>query len=146
MSGDQPPPECSEALEEAKTAAPAVRSVGAEHAAAVVEAWGAGGRGGAAAAGVAQAALLLAARIWLSQAILAVRAISQLYAASDTLGERVLPLGTRVFLATAIAGGTGVAMWPVPFTGELVTAPVSLLLLCWALLLGVATRPVALIL
>ena len=239
MSGDQPPPECSEALEEAKTAAPAVRSVGAEHAAAVVEAWAAVGRSAAVAAGVAQAALLLAARIWLSQAIFvhqimmmmrakgfsetppvadtlirslaplllatglatrpvalllllgagqglfrtplagaqavlliwlliggagplsldfplrsglarvpvwAVRAISQLYAASDTLGERVLPLGTRVFLATAIAGGTGVAMWPVPFTGELVTAPVSLLLLCWALLLGVATRPVALIL
>jgi NADH dehydrogenase/putative oxidoreductase len=37
-------------------------------------------------------------------------------------------------------------MWPVPFTGELVTAPWWLLLPCWALLLGVATRPVALIL
>jgi NADH dehydrogenase FAD-containing subunit len=76
----------------------------------------------------------------------AVRAISRLYAASDTLGERVLPLGTRVFLATAVAGGTGVAMWPVPVTGALVTAPWPLLLLCWALLLGVATRPAALIL
>ena len=76
----------------------------------------------------------------------AVRSISRLYAASDALGELVLPLGTRVILAIAIAGGTGFAMWPVPFTGELVTAPWWTLLLCWALLLGLGTRPVALIL
>src|SRR5277367_6433450 len=76
----------------------------------------------------------------------AVRSISRLYAASDALGELVLPLGTRVILAIAIAAGTGFAMWPVPFTGELVTAPWWTLLLCWAFLLGLGTRPVALIL
>ena len=42
--------------------------------------------------------------------------------------------------------GTGIAAWPVPLTGELVTAPWRLLLLCWALLFGVATRPVAVLL
>ncbi len=217
---------------------PEGRSLGGEHAAAVVEAWALVGRCARVVAGVANAAVLLTARIWLSQAIFvhqimmmmrasgfseappvantlihslaplllttglatrpvallllldagqslsraplagaqailliwlliggagplsldfllrsglarvpvwAVRAISRLYAASDTLGERVLPLATRVFLATTIAGGTGAAMWPVPFTSELVTAPWSLLLLCWSLLLGVATCPVALI-
>lgn len=75
----------------------------------------------------------------------AVRSISRLYAASDALGELVLPLGTRVILAVAIAAGTGFAMWPVPFTGALVRAPWWTLLLCWALLLGLGTRPVALI-
>ena len=35
----------------------------------------------------------------------AVRSISRLYASSDALGELVLPLGTRVILAIAIAGG-----------------------------------------
>ena len=76
----------------------------------------------------------------------AVRAISRLYAWSDALGDFVLPVGTRLYLALAIAGGTGFAMWPVPLTGELVTAPWSMLLLCWALLLGLATRPVAVLL
>src|ERR1700721_825955 len=76
----------------------------------------------------------------------AVRAISRLYARSDALGGSVLPLGTRVYLAIAIAGGTGFAIWPVPLTGELVTAPWWLLLLCWTLLFGVATRPVAVLL
>jgi NADH dehydrogenase FAD-containing subunit len=76
----------------------------------------------------------------------AVRAISRLYAWSDALGDFVLPVGTRLYLALAIAGGTGFAMWPVPLTSELVTAPWSMLLLCWALLLGVATRPVAVLL
>ncbi|HEX3830205.1 MAG TPA: NAD(P)/FAD-dependent oxidoreductase [Sporichthyaceae bacterium] len=76
----------------------------------------------------------------------AVRAISRLYAWSDACGDFVLPFGTRLYLALAIAGGTGFAMWPVPVTGELVTAPWPLLLLCWALLLGLATRPVALLL
>ena len=78
--------------------------------------------------------------------IWAVRAISRLYAWNDALGDFVLPVGTRLYLALAIAGGTGFAMWPVPLTSELVTAPWSMLLLCWALLLGVATRPVAVLL
>lgn len=74
------------------------------------------------------------------------RSISRLYAASDALAEPALPLGTRVYLAIAIAGGTGFAAWPAPFTGALVTAPWWMLLLCWALFLGLTTRPVALIL
>jgi NADH dehydrogenase FAD-containing subunit len=76
----------------------------------------------------------------------AVRATSRLYALSDALGDFALPFGTRLYLALAIAGGTGFAVWPVPFTSELVTAPWLILLLCWALLLGLATRPVALLL
>src|ERR1700733_5399082 len=76
----------------------------------------------------------------------AVRAVCRLYARSDALGDFVLPFGTRLYLALAIAGGTGFAAWPVPVTIELVTAPWSILLLCWALLLGVATRPVAVLL
>ncbi len=70
----------------------------------------------------------------------AVRAISRLSARSDALGDFTLPLGTRLYLAIAIAGGTGLAVWPVPFSGELVTAPWWLLLLCWALLFGLAAR------
>ena len=76
----------------------------------------------------------------------AVRWISRLYISSDALGELVLRLGTRVFLAVAIAGGAGFAAWPVPFTGDSGTAPLWTLLLCWTLLFGLATRPVALIL
>ncbi|HXA22494.1 MAG TPA: NAD(P)/FAD-dependent oxidoreductase [Acetobacteraceae bacterium] len=76
----------------------------------------------------------------------AVRAISRLYACGDAFGDFALPFGTRLYLALAIAGGTGFAMWPAPFTGELVTAPWSMLLLCWALMLGLATQPVALLL
>jgi NADH dehydrogenase/putative oxidoreductase len=78
--------------------------------------------------------------------IWAVRATSRLYHWSDALGADALPLGTRLCLAVAIAQGTGFAVWPVPFTGELVTAPWWLLLLCWALLFGVATRAVAVLL
>ena len=239
MSGDQSPPECSEALEEAKTAAPAVRWVGAEHAAAVVEAWAAVGRWAAVAAGVAQAVLLLAARIWLSQAIFvhqimmmmraegfsetppvadtlirslaplllatglatrpvalllllgagqglfrtplagaqavlliwlliggagplsldfplrsglarvpvwAVRAISQLYAASDTLGDRCCRLERGSFLRPPSPEGPAWRCGQCPSPASWSRHPWSLLLLCWALLLGVATRPVALIL
>ena len=239
MRGNQSHPVCTEAVGVAKAAAPAARSRGGNHASAVVEAWTAIGRWDAVAGGIAQAALLLAARIWLSQAIFvhqimmmmragglseappvgdmlirslaplllatglatrpvalllilgagegfsgaplagaqavllmwlviggagplsldfllrsglarvpvwAVRSISRLYAGSDRIGKLILPLGTRVFVATAIAGGTGLAIWPVPLTGELVTAPWWMLLVSWALLLGAATRPVALIL
>jgi len=76
----------------------------------------------------------------------AVRATGQLYAWSNALGNFSLPLGTRLYLALAVAGGTGFAVWPLPVTGALVTAPWWLLLLCWALLFGVATRPVAVLL
>jgi NADH:ubiquinone reductase (H+-translocating) len=76
----------------------------------------------------------------------AVRAAGRLYAWSDIVGGLVLPTGTRLYLAVAIAGGTGFAMWHVPFTAELVTVPWWLLLLCWALFAGIATRPAALLL
>ena len=76
----------------------------------------------------------------------ALRAASRLYALSDAFGDFALPLGTRLYLALAIAGGTGFAAWSLPLTSELVTAPWWLLLLCWALLLGLATRPVAVLL
>src|ERR1700722_15236840 len=239
MSGDQSQPDPPEATGAASAAVPAARWLGVEHASALVAAWTAVGRWAAVAGGVAEAALLLAARMWLSQTIFvhqimmmmradefsaappvgatliqsiaplllaaglvtrpvalllllglghdaagvhlagpqailliwltiggagplslyhllrgglsrvpvwAVRRVSRIYAGSDTLGELVLPLGTRVFLAIAIAGGTGFASWPVPVTGELVTAPWWTLLLCWALLVGLGTRPAALIL
>jgi hypothetical protein len=55
--------------------------------------------------------------------ILAVRVVSQLYARIDRLSDVILPLWTRLYLALAIAGGSGVAMWPQPISGELITAP-----------------------
>ncbi len=76
----------------------------------------------------------------------AVRATSRIYARIDALGAIILPLGTRLYLGFAIAGGTGLAVWGLPLNGALVTAPWWLLLLCWALLFGVATRPVTVLL
>ena len=75
-----------------------------------------------------------------------VRAFSRLYARSDHVADIALSLGTRLCFALAIAVGTGSAMWPAPIAGEFLTAPSWTLLLCWALILGVATRPVALLL
>jgi len=63
----------------------------------------------------------------------AVRAISRLYAWGNALGDVALPLATRAYFALAIAGG-------------LFTAPWWMILLCWALLFGLATRPLALLL
>jgi hypothetical protein len=129
MSGDQSPPECSEALEEAKTAAPAARAVGAECAAAVVEAWAAVGRR-AAAAGVAQAVLLLAARIWLSQAIfvheimMMIRAegFSETPPVADTLIRSLAPLLLATGLATRpvvllLLLGAGQGLFRTPLAG-----------------------------
>jgi hypothetical protein len=241
MNGDRSHPDCPGIAGAAEKAVPAVQASGAEHVSAALESWVALGRRVAITGGIVHAVLLflLAARIWLSQAIFvhqimmmmraegfaevpsvgatlirsvaplllatglgtrpvalllilgvgqdlseahlagpqailliwlliggagplcfdvllrggfarvpvwAVRATSRLYARSDALGDFALPLGTRLYLALAIAGGTGIAAWPVPLTGELVTAPWWLLLLCWALLFGVATRPVAVLL
>ena len=78
--------------------------------------------------------------------ILAVRVVSQLYARIDRLSDVILPLWTRLYLALAIAGGSGVAMWPQPISGELITAPWGIILLAWMLIAGVATRLTALIL
>jgi NADH dehydrogenase FAD-containing subunit len=78
--------------------------------------------------------------------ILAVRVVGRLYASIDRLSDVVLPLGTRLYLALAIAGGSGVAMWPQPISGELITAPWWIILLAWALIGGLATRLTAVIL
>jgi NADH dehydrogenase FAD-containing subunit len=78
--------------------------------------------------------------------ISAVRAASRVYARCDALASVGLPLLTRLGLAFAIASGSGFAAWAVPGTGALVTAPWWVLLPCWALAFGVATRPVALLL
>jgi len=75
-----------------------------------------------------------------------VRGINRLYAWSDVAAEIALPFGTRLYLALAIAAGTGAASFPAPISGALVTAPWWTVLLCWALILGAATRPAALIL
>src|ERR1700761_5455847 len=69
MSGDPSSPEGSEAAWRAEAAAPTLWSRYVEQATALVEPWAAVGRRAAVAAGIAQAILLLAARIWLSQAI-----------------------------------------------------------------------------
>jgi NADH dehydrogenase FAD-containing subunit len=78
--------------------------------------------------------------------IRAVRAGNRFYAWCDAVAAVALPLATRLIVATMIAAGSGIAAWAVPGTGALVTAPWWLLLLCWALVLGAATRPVALLL
>ena len=240
MTGDQPHPAGPEEFGAARGAAVSAASqFGVERIQAVLEGCAAVGRLAGTAGGIAQAALLLAARIWLSQAIFVhqimmmmraegfaeapsvgatlirsiaplllatglatrpvalllvlgvgqdlsgtrmagpqalllvwlliggagplsldfllrsglarvpiwtVRAMGRLYAWSDGFGDLALPFATRLYLSLAFAGGTGFAMWQVPFTGELVTAPWWTLMLCWALLVGVATRPVTLIL
>jgi NADH dehydrogenase FAD-containing subunit len=78
--------------------------------------------------------------------IWAVRAASRCYATCDVFARSALPFVTRLGLAFVIAGGTGFAAWAVPGTGALVTAPWWVLLPCWALALGFATRPAALLL
>jgi NADH dehydrogenase/putative oxidoreductase len=78
--------------------------------------------------------------------IWAVRAGNRFYAACDAAGRVALPFITRLGLASVIAGGTGFAAWSVPGTGAPVTAPWWVLLPCWALALGFATGPAALLL
>ena len=75
-----------------------------------------------------------------------VRAGNRLYARCDAIAGFALPFITRVDLALVIAGGSGFAVWSVPGTGALVTAPWWVLVPCWALALGIATRPAALLL
>jgi NADH dehydrogenase FAD-containing subunit len=78
--------------------------------------------------------------------IRAVRAGNCFYAGCDAVAGVALPLATRLIVATMIGAGSGIAAWVVPGTGALVTAPWWLLLLCWALALGAAAKPVALLL
>ena len=78
--------------------------------------------------------------------IWAVRAGNRFYAWCDVVAAVALPFVTRLGLAFVIANGSGFAVWAVPGTGALVTAPWWVLLPCWALVLGAATRPAALLL
>jgi NADH dehydrogenase FAD-containing subunit len=71
---------------------------------------------------------------------------NRFYGWCDAVGAVALPLATRLAMGLMIAAGIGSAVWPVPGTGALVTAPWWLLLLCWALLLGAGTRISALLL
>ncbi|GAB0114896.1 NAD(P)/FAD-dependent oxidoreductase [Acidisoma sp. C75] len=73
-----------------------------------------------------------------------VRMIGGFYAGLDRGASAGLPLVTRLFLALLAAGGAGLALWPQPISGALLTAPWWLILLGWALILGVMTRPLAL--
>ena len=78
--------------------------------------------------------------------IWAVRAGNGLYAQCDAVARVALPFVTRLGLAFVIADGSGFAGWAIPGTGAEVTAPWWVLLACWALVLGLATRLAALVL
>lgn len=75
-----------------------------------------------------------------------VRAAGQLYGRLESLTGTGLPLAARLYLAVFLAAGAGAALWPLPVTGALLTAPWWLILLCWCLVLGVLARPVAVLL
>jgi NADH dehydrogenase FAD-containing subunit len=72
-----------------------------------------------------------------------IRAAQRLYGAIDRLSAEVLPFGTRICLAVAIAGGAGLAIWPQPISDDPLTAPWWLLVLGWFFMTGLLTRPVA---
>ncbi|WP_428394246.1 NAD(P)/FAD-dependent oxidoreductase [Lichenicoccus sp.] len=76
----------------------------------------------------------------------AVRTGNRFYNRLDALAGVALPLVTRLGVAFVIAAGSGFAIWAVPGTGALVTAPWWLLLPCWALIFGAVTRISALLL
>ena len=75
-----------------------------------------------------------------------VTAVWQLYRALERLTAEALPFATRLYVAIVVAAGAGTALWPQPITGELLTAPWWLILLGWCLVLGLLTRPVAIVL
>jgi NADH dehydrogenase/putative oxidoreductase len=75
-----------------------------------------------------------------------VRAIGRLYNGVERLTREGLPFVTRLYLAVFLAAGSGVAFWPQPLSGELLTAPWWLILLGWCLILGLFTRPIAVLL
>ena len=78
--------------------------------------------------------------------IAAIRAGNRLYAKCDAVARVALPFVTRLGVAFVVADGSGVAAWAVPSTGTEVTAPWWVLMVCWALVLGIATRVAALVL
>ncbi len=74
------------------------------------------------------------------------RALAWLYRGFERLSADILPFGTRAYLAIAIAAGSGMAHWPQPISGDPLTAPWWILLLGWALIIGLLTRPVGIVL
>src|SRR3984885_9311746 len=90
MSGDQSQPDPPEATGAASAAVPAARWLGVEHASALVAAWTAVGRWAAVAGGVAEAALLLAARMWLSQTIFVHQIMMMMHHHHDLMDENCL--------------------------------------------------------
>ena len=73
-----------------------------------------------------------------------VRMARRLYGGIDRLAADILPFETRICLAVAIAGGSGVARWPQLLSGDPLTAPWWLIVLGWSFIAGLLTRPVAL--
>jgi NADH dehydrogenase FAD-containing subunit/uncharacterized membrane protein YphA (DoxX/SURF4 family) len=71
------------------------------------------------------------------------RALARLYRGIERLTNDGLPLATRLYLAVFLATGSGTALWRQPITGDLLTAPLWLILLGWCLILGLLTRPIA---
>ena len=75
-----------------------------------------------------------------------VRAVGQFYGGVERLTAEALPFATRFTLAVFLAAGSGAARWAGPINGDLLTAPLWLILLGWCLIFGLLTRPVALVL
>jgi len=75
-----------------------------------------------------------------------VRVVGQLYGRIERLTKEGLPFATRLYLAVFLAAGSGAALWAQPITGDLLTAPWWLILLGWCLVLGLSTRPIAVVL
>jgi NADH dehydrogenase FAD-containing subunit/uncharacterized membrane protein YphA (DoxX/SURF4 family) len=74
------------------------------------------------------------------------RTADRLYQILNRVSAWVLPLGTRGYLAIAIAAGSGAALWPQPISGDPLTAPWWLILLGWGLIVGLLTRPICVLL
>ena len=108
MTGDQPHPAGPEEFGAARGAAVSAASqFGVEHVQAVLEGCAAVGRLAGTAGGIAQAALLLAARIWLSQAIFVHQIMMMMraegFAEAPSVGATLIRSIAPVLLATGLA-------------------------------------------
>jgi hypothetical protein len=74
-----------------------------------------------------------------------VHAVNGMYRFLTRVSADVLPFATRAYVAVTVAAGSGAALWPQPISGDPLTAPWWVILLCWALIAGVLTRPVGLL-